>query len=425
MGNASSRWVRASEAGELILDALREIWAHPLRSLLTLSGIVFGAASLVSMTSLAAAMRTLAHDDLIAMGYPRSFSIIDRDPPSDAATAGTLRHPGLKLGDLDALRGLPGVESVHGRNFGGQYIVSAPAGQRDIRIDGVDAGYLEMRNYRIVAGRSLRVLDVVNRSRVVVVGSELVRPLFGAMDPIGRSVAIDGVRFLVVGVVAPITFDLVPADFSFVARRLYVPYTYLTRYYQGEARIDLALITAKPTASFSAVLRDGSRLLRQRHGGVEDFTIDNEAADVLSDLAMADNILKGWNGVMFTIAGVTLVVGGIGLFSVLLISVRERVREIGIRKSLGADEGAILRLFLAESLTLAFLGAVVGTVGGVGLILITERIGAAFGKPFSIPLSQTGMIVAIVFAVVVGVVFGWYPARRAAKLDPIAAIAGV
>ena len=421
---APPRWWWVAEAGELLMDALAEIRGHKLRSLLTLSGIVFGSASLVSMTSLARAMKDMAYRDLESIGFPHSFTARDRGPRSDVKRAAELRHPGLKLGDLAALRGLSGVAEIHPREWGGSYIVAGPAGQREIRIDGIDAGYLEARNFRIVEGRSLRPLDVLNVSRIAVVGQDMVKDLFGVSPPIGQYLKINGVRFLVVGIVAPQVFELAPIDFSFVARRIYIPWSYLTRYYESQGRVNEVLVTAADTADLGRVLRQGQLLLRQRHGGVEDFQIDNEAADILSDLAIADSVLGGWNGVMYAIAAITLVVGGIGLFSVLLISVRERVREIGIRKALGADDGDILRLFLAESLTLSFIGAVAGVGAGAGLIVVTEAIGRQFGKNFMIHIHLPGAVMAVVFALVVGVLFGWYPARRAAKLDPIEAMGG-
>src|SRR6266516_3625805 len=242
---------------ELVVDALREIQGHKLRSLLTLSGIVFGAASVVSMTSLAAAMKTLVYDDLIAMGLSRSFFINDQGPRSDAKGAAALRHTGMRITGLDALRGLPGVASVQGRNWGDEQVVNAPADRRRVRIDGVDAGYLELRNWRIVAGRSIRPLDVVNRSRVVVIGEEMSHDLFGNAPPIGQTITIDGVRFGVIGLVAPIEFDIIPADFSFVGRRIYTPYTYMTRYSKGEGRVDEALVTADSSVAFGDVWRRG------------------------------------------------------------------------------------------------------------------------------------------------------------------------
>src|SRR5207247_9441811 len=121
-----------------------------------------------------------------------------------------------------------------------------------------------MRNYRMAAGRSIRPLDIANRARVAVVGSEMVHDLFGSADPVGQTITIDGVRFLVVGVVAPIEFDIIPADFSWVGRRIYIPYTYLTRYYQGESRVNQALVTAAGSAESGEVLWRGVTLLWQR-----------------------------------------------------------------------------------------------------------------------------------------------------------------
>lgn len=417
---ALRRWT--ADWAELGLDATREIRAHKMRSLLTLFGIVFGAASVVSMTSLAAAVKRMATEDLKRLGMPRTVAFYDRGPRSDATRAAELRHTGIRLSDIGALGEVPGVGATYGRNFTGRHLVSTQRDQRTVPVDGIDAGYLRYRGWPVVAGRELVPLDVINASRVAVFGEELVEPFFGAADPIGRTIKIAGVRFRVIGVVAPIEFEMIPADFSFLARRVYVPYTYLTLYHKGAGQVDNVLVDVSEHADFATVMDAATVRLRQRHYGVEDFGIENEAADVASDLAMADNILLGWNGVLFTIAGVTLVVGGIGLFSVLLIAVRERVREIGIRKALGADDRDIRKLFLAESLTLALLGAAIGIGGGVGLIKVTELIAQQFGRDFVITVNLPGAVMAVFFAFVVGIVFGWYPASRAAKLDPIEAI---
>jgi putative ABC transport system permease protein len=407
---------------ELALEALREVRAHKVRSLLTLFGVVFGAASVVAMTSLAAALKTMAYDELQRMGMPRTFQLYDRGPRGDARRAAELQHVGLSLADVEALQTLPGAGKVYGHTWSRGLLVSTARDQRVIPVEGVDAGYIPFRQYRIIRGRDVAPLEVARTARVAVIGEELVEPFFGTEDPIGRDITIGGLHFRVVGVVAPFELELVPADFSFLARRLYVPYTYVTRYLNGGRRVDNVFIEARADADFPTVLRTGTELLTARHRGADDFEVENEAADVAEDLAMADGILLGWNAVLYTIAGVTMVVGGIGLFSVLLIAVRERVREIGIRMALGADDRAIRRLFLAESLTLALLGAAVGIAGGVGLIQVTQVIAQQFGRNFVIPVHLPGTVLAVVFAVVVGILFGWYPASRAARLDPVEAI---
>ncbi len=415
-------WNAIGNAGELARDALREIFVHPLRSLLTLFGIVFGAASVVSMTSFAAGIKGMAYTELSRMGMPRTFELYDRGPRSDAKRAADLRHTGLRNSDIQVLRRLRGVDRSYARNFTGQRLVTTTRDQRVIPVDGIDAGYLRFRSWPVVRGREFVPLDIVNASRVAVLGEELVAPFFGAADPIGRTISIEGIKFRVIGVVAPVELELIPADFSFLARRVYVPYSYITRYHKGQGLVDNILFRVSDDQDYPTVMESGRVLLRQLHLGASDFEVDNEGADVIEDLAMADSILGGWNVVLFTIAGVTMVVGGIGLFSVLLISVRERVREIGIRMALGANDRHIRLLFLAESLTLAVLGAAFGVGGGIGLILITEGIAQGFGKQFVIPVFVPGAFMAVAFALLVGLLFGWYPASRAAKLDPIEAI---
>jgi putative ABC transport system permease protein len=422
MGKRRTGWDVVREAVELVADALREVRAHKLRSLLTLSGIVFGTASVVSMTSLSSAIKVVASDELSRMGMPRAFSLRNEGPPSDARTARELQYHGLRLDDVEALRAVRGVDRSFARTFGGTQLVTTDRDQRTLPIDGIDVGYLTFRNWPIVLGRELAPLEVLSAARVAVIGEELVEPFFGTANPIGRTIKISGIPFRVVGVVAPIEINFIPAQVTFMARRVYVPYTFLSRYYLGQTRVNDIILHADDDYDFATVMQTGEELLRSRHRGANDFRTENENADILQDLAMVDNIATGWDVVLFSIAGITLLVGGIGLFSVLLISVRERVREIGIRQALGADDRDIRRLFLAESLTLALLGGLTGIGGGVALIKLTETIAQNFGRQFFIPLHLPGTVLAALFAIAVGLGFGWYPASRAARLNPIEAI---
>jgi putative ABC transport system permease protein len=413
---------RSVGAGELILDALREIRAHPLRSMLTLTGVVFGAASVVSMTSLSAAIKIVALDEMTRMCMPRTVGVYDRGPRSDASRAAELRAPGLRQGDVEALRDLPGAGGVFASTYAGPQLVSTTRDRRTVPVDGIDAGYLAFRYWPVVRGREFAALDVANAARVAVIGQDLVVPLFGPADPLGQTVEIAGIPFRVVGVVAPMEIRFIPAEMSFMARRMFVPYTYLSRYRYGQHRVSNVRVQAAADADLATVFAAVQDLVRERHRGADDFETENENADLLAQLDMVENIAGGWDVVLFAIAGITMVVGGIGLFSVLLISVRERVREIGIRQALGADDRDIRQLFLVESTTLAVLGGVVGIVAGIGLIAVTESIAHGFGRELAIPVHVPGTLMAAGFSLLVGVVFGWYPARRAAKLDPIEAI---
>ncbi|UCC71221.1 MAG: ABC transporter permease [Gemmatimonadota bacterium] len=415
------RFTRAQlfEATELLLDGCRAILAHKLRSLLTLTGIVFGVASLVAMFSIVTAIKAMVREDYDRWGLKDTFEFDARSV--EAETAADRASKGLRSPEADTLIALESVVDGTDGVFGEQ-IAYARLEPRRYPVVGTGPEYLEIRRLEVVSGRSLTPLDLAERAPVAVLGARAARELFGDADPLGREFRLGGERFRAAGVVRAPRMTLIPASFEFMERRVYIPVTTYQSRFTGAKSVHAIVLRAPSYEAVGPAINDAESKLLQLHRGVRDFEIDNNAAEYAEDMVMVDGILFGWNVVLGAIAVISLLIGGIGLFSILQVSVRERVREIGIRKSVGADDSDIRREFLAESLTLAAFGGVLGILMGSGLCLSAESIAAVFGRDWSIPISPLGAISGFVFSITVGVGFGIYPAKRAAALDPVTAI---
>ncbi len=419
MAEAPRTRARLYEALELLRDGWRGIRAHKLRSLLTLTGIVFGVASLVAMFSIVSGIKTMVLSDYDQFGMKDTFefsgSRVDSEKAADHVSKG-LRSP-----DADTLIALaPVVDGTDG--LFADMIGQATLEPRRYPIVGTGPMYIEMRQMNVVVGRSLTDLDVDRRTPVAVLGERAARELFGDVDPVGREFRLAGERFRAVGVVRAPRLTLIPANLEYLERRIYVPVSTYQARFTGNKSVQVIVLRAPSYEAVGPALRDSESKLLQLHRGVRDFDIENNAAEYGEEMEMVDGIMLGWNIVLGAIAVISLLIGGIGLFSILQVSVRERVREIGVRKSVGADDADIRREFLAESLTLAALGGLIGILAGSGLCVGAEAIAGVFGREWSIPISPVGATIGFAFSLVVGFGFGIYPARRAAELDPVAAI---
>jgi ABC-type antimicrobial peptide transport system permease subunit len=407
------------EAWELLLDGWRGIRVHKLRSMLTLAGIVFGVASLVAMFSIVSGIKTMVMDDYDKFGMKDTFEFGRRNVDSERAADHVSK--GLRSTEADTLVDLETVVAGTDGLFG-EMVGQARLEPRRYPIIGTGSLYIEMRNMRLVAGRSLTDLDERNRAAVAVLGTRAARELFGDVSPVDREFMLNGERFQAVGVVEAPRLTLIPANMDYLERRIYIPVSTYQARFTGEKAVQVIVMRAPSYETVGPALRDAETKLLQLHRGVRDFEIQNNAAEYGEEMVMVDGIMTGWNIVLGAIAVISLLIGGIGLFSILQVSVRERVREIGIRKSVGADDADIRREFLSESLTLAALGGVIGILVGAGLCLGAESIATVFGRDWSIPISPIGACIGFIFSLAVGFGFGLYPARRAAELDPVTAI---
>ena len=404
--------------GDCIIAALGAIQANVLRSVLTALGIIIGVAAVIVMISVGAGAQKQV-DDVIKKLGSNLVIVVPGTTTSGGARGARGSRPTITEDDAIAIQNeIPTVKvSAPAVRGSGQIIFGNQNWSTVIR--GVTPDYGQAREWEIADGRWFSNDEVRSAAKVALIGETVSESLFGNDNPVGQIIRIKRVPFTVIGTLVgkgetPMGNDMDDAVF--------IPLTTAKKRTLGGRRLSGRLVGVVFVKSNSAevvddTIRDMTKLLRQRHkirpGQPDDFFVRN-LSSILEARANSSRVM---NLLLAAVASISLIVGGIGIMNIMLVSVTERTREIGLRMAVGAKGRDILLQFLIEAVTLSLIGGVIGIVFGLGGSYMIAMIGEspAIVQPFSIFL-------AFGFAAVVGVFFGFYPARKAARLDPIEAL---
>jgi putative ABC transport system permease protein len=403
-------------AAELLREALRALLAHRFRSLLTVSSITLGAFSIVLMSSLAGSGLTTLIRDVEELGGARILIFAPKTPEREAARAAEARPLGVRERDHLA-QALPHVEAMTLYTGLERREVQAADGVR-ARTDVVaaDAGFFDALGLVLARGRLLSAEDDRLRARVCVVAHELAQGLWGG-DAVGRWLVVDRERYLVVGQLAALShWDI---DFGFEWND-FVALPFLTAAATRPEVLAGAALQVRTTnvRHNDVVKRVANAVLIERRGDVDDFQI----WDFNAFMAKFHQLFALMQVVVGLLASVALVVGGIGVMNMMLVSVSERTREIGLKKALGAAPGAITRQFLAEAVALSGSGGGLGVVAGVVAAASANALIHHLQPLWAGEISVAAVVVALLASLGIGVGFGYFPARAASRLDAVVAL---
>ena len=399
---------------QIIRIAMRALARNKLRSSLTMLGIIIGVGAVIAMVSVGQGAQQQAQAQIAAMGSNMLF-----------VGAGTVTRGGMRMGwgatktlvydDMKAiLRECPAVmAAAPGSQSSAQVVFGND--NWSTQINGTEPQYFEIRTWAFQQGSSFNQGDVDTAANVAVIGETVRKNLFGATDPIGETIRISNLPFKVVGVLASKgTSAAMGNDQDDI---ILVPITTLQKKITGQDWLRWIVVSAVSREASYTAQEQITSLLRDRHrirsGSDDDFMVRN-----LADMAdLADQSARLFTILLASIASISLIVGGIGIMNIMLVSVTERTREIGIRMAIGATEDDVQQQFLIEAIVLSLVGGAVGIAFGVSAsYLITQTLG------WPVLVSPVAIGAAVVFSMAVGIFFGFYPARKAARLDPIEAL---
>jgi putative ABC transport system permease protein len=398
------------------LEALDSLASNKLRSGLTILGIIIGVGAVIAMVSIGRGAEASITDSIQGIGTNLLF--VFRGGSSD------VRNPEpMTLGDASAIADPFLAPSVGGVApvLQGSAMFSYAGESRTTTLVGVTPDYAPVRNYNVTEGEFINEEHMLGQSSVVILGTEIANRLFGRIEGlVGETVRIEGQPFRVIGVLE----SRGGSAFSNEDDQAFVPLTTAqTRLLRRSTRdrVDLILVQAITAQSVPQAQDEVSQILRQRHRteiGEDDFTILTQQS-FLDTASTITNVLTIFLG---GIAAISLLVGGIGIMNIMLVSVTERTREIGLRKALGAHKSDIMIQFLAESSVLSLIGGVIGILLGWTISVIVGRIAVANNAPISPTIGLDIILLATLFSTAVGLFFGIYPANRAANLEPVEAL---
>lgn len=396
-------------------EALRALRMNRLRTGLTMLGMVIGVAAVVLMLSIGQGAQTKINQSIETMGS-NLFIVLPGATSSGGLTFGSGSVRTLTINDSIAVAELPSIRAT-GPVISGTAQLNYGARNWSTMITGTTPDYFTIGNWEIAEGTVFSESDVRSAARVAVLGAVTAEKLFGSVNPVGKTIRITNRPFLVVGVLAVKGQSLSGRDQD---DNVLIPITTSERQITGNqfpGSIRYMMVQGESADVMDEAEIDITQLLRQRHrlseGAENDFTVRNltAIADVATGTARIMSIVLG------AIASISLLVGGIGIMNIMLVSVTERTREIGIRMAIGANRRAILLQFLLEAMMICFMGGMMGVLLGIsGAWLVSKLV------DMLIVITLGMILLAFAFASGVGIFFGFYPARKAASLKPVDAL---
>jgi putative ABC transport system permease protein len=388
---------------------------NKVRSFLTTLGVIIGVAAVIIMLAVSSGAEAEIADQINALGpnlimVMPSFSMRGFGPGAGGVT-------GFPVEDIDAIaQNVSGINGVAGEQTTNQTVKGGGTTLEGITVVGTTSGYPAVREYTVAEGRFVTDEDNDRSNRVAVLGSSIAQELFPDTSPVGQSIKIDSTKFTVVGVMEE-KGVVGTTDYD---GRVYIPLTVVfdkfTSSRFGGDTVRVVYVSAESRQTMDSVMSQLTTLLSQRHE-VDPMAPDFQLLTQDTIIDTAASTTETFRNLLAWVAAVSLVVGGIGIMNIMLVSVTERTREIGLRQALGARPRDVQLQFLLEAVTLSLVGGLLGVLGGVGGSYLSNALGTMRTDlvPASIPL-------AFLAAAAVGIFFGYYPATKAAQLDPIVAL---